>query len=345
MRLRDFQSYLNQNQIDLAFLVHPDLAITYFTQFKPSFAYLLISSRYASIYLTKLDPHSKINSIKVETFPKNWEEHLSDFKIKRVGINIDSLTVKFLDKLKKIYPKAQFVDISSKLKQLRESKTSEEVQLISKACKITSTAFSRLVDELPLGRLKTERDVSLFLERHIKDNQADLAFPTIVAMGKNAAIPHHITSTQKLRRGFLVLDFGACYNNYCADMTRVIFLGQHTAKEKSFYDLLLASQLQAVREVALGRNFLDLDQVVRAKLGKYSSHLIHSLGHGIGLEVHEDPSFGDGAAVKLNQTFTIEPGIYFPHKFGLRIEDTLHFDQKTKILTTATKDLFKINLT
>src|SRR3989344_2678498 len=311
MRLRDFESYLNQNQIDLAFLVHPDLAITYFTQFKPSFAYLLISSRYASIYLTKLDPHSKINSIKVETFPKNWEEHLSDFKIK----------------------------------QLRESKTSEEVQLISKACKITSTAFSRLVDELPLGRLKTERDVSLFLERHIKDNQADLAFPTIVAMGKNAAIPHHITSTQKLRRGFLVLDFGACYNNYCADMTRGIFFGQPTAKEKSFYDLLLASQLQAVREVALGRNFLDLDQVVRAKLGKYSSHLIHSLGHGIGLEVHEDPSFGDGAAVKLNQTFTIEPGIYFPHKFGLRIEDTLHFDQKTKILTTATKDLFKINLT
>ena len=160
-------------------------------------------------------------------------------------------------------------------------------------------------------------------------------------MGKNAAIPHHITSNSELQRGFLLIDFGAKYKNYCADMTRMVFLGKPSKEEVGWYNLLFKSQEDARLAIAEGVKYKDLDTKARKSLGKHEKKFIHSLGHGIGLEVHVNPVFTNGK-IKYNVPFTIEPGIYFPGKFGLRIEDTVIFNGKLKVLTVASKELHSI---
>lgn len=341
MKLKPFQQYLKQQNIDLVFLIHPDSNITYFIQMKPSYAHLIITPNSAELQLTKLDHHPKIKNIATKNFKKNWDTELGSKKTKKVGINKTNLSAKFFEKLQKIFPKAKFVDVSDKLNLLRSQKTDEEAEKISKACQITTDAFNKLIDSFSAKRFKTEQDVAFFLERHIKERGAELAFPTICASGKNSSVPHHQTSNFRLRRGFLQIDFGACYQNYCADMSRVLHLGAIGKGEKRRYNILLNAQQEAVRHASLDKPFHELDNVARKNLGRYSSYFIHSLGHGVGVDVHEQPSFSEEArqTIKKNHVFTIEPGIYFPGKYGLRVEDTLLSDKKMRILTKAGKEL------
>ncbi len=340
MKLREFQAYLREQQIDCAFFAHPDPHITYFTHTRPTGGYLLITSRQAYFFASALDKVTPPADITIQKLQKSWHTRVHP---KILGINKEALTVQQQERLRKIFPGARMRDIAPALHQLRSLKTPAEVQKISAACEITSQALHALVRELPRRKLQTEQEVAFFLDQNMREQGAEPAFPTIVAMGKNAAIPHHQPSTQKLRRGFLVLDFGACYRHYCADMTRVLFLGKPTSQEKEFYALLLNAQTEALIAVRAGLSFTELDMIARKRLGKYSPYFIHSLGHGIGIEVHEAPTFSDKKLkIAPGQVFTIEPGIYFPGKFGLRIEDTLCFDGKVKILTTFTKELLSI---
>ena len=343
MKLKELQAYLRVVSIDLVFLIHPDPNIIYFSQMQPSYALLLISSKKVDFFLTKLDLKPKISGVNVQEISPDWDKKLKNSEIKKVGINKNSLTLADLDRLKKIYPNAKFVDVSSKLSKLRSCKTGLEISRIKKACQITSKAFDLVVKELGKNTLKTEQDVADFLEKSIKSQGGSLAFPTITAMGENSAIPHHKTSKYKLKRGFLLIDFGASYNNYCADMTRVVFIGKPNAAEKRYYALLLETQKSIIDKAAKDLKFKQLDEYARKSLGEYSSKFIHSLGHGIGIEVHEAPVFSDAKqTIKDNCVFTIEPGIYFSGRFGLRIEDTLFFKDRPKILTTATKKLIEI---
>ncbi len=344
MKLREFQSYLKKNNIDLAFFAHPDIVITYFTQMKPSYSILVITPKTATLHLTNLDSKPKITHVIIKNLKKGWDKELARTKAKAIAINKETLSVSQLEKIKKIFPKAKFIDVAKSLHELRAQKSPEEIKKIVKACQITTNAFNDLIKELPCKTLKTEQDVALFLEKSMRQQGGDIAFPTIVATGKNAAIPHHVTNTSPLRRGFLILDFGASYQHYCADMTRVLFLGKPSPEEAQWYSLLLKSQEAALSAVADNIPFSILDKISRKHLGKYSSYFIHSLGHGVGLEIHEAPSFFEDKqnVIKPNHVFTIEPGIYFPGKFGLRIEDTLVFNGKMKILTTANKDLLAL---
>ncbi len=341
MKLKQFQSYLQKKGIDLAFLTHPDPNIIYFTQMKPSFALLLITPSSAELHLSKLDLPPKVPGITTTYLQKNWEKKLADPKIKKIGVCKYVLSLQFAEKLQKIYPRAELVDISSILNELRSQKTPEEIQKITKASSITSQAFNSLVNQFSLKTFKTERDVAFFLEKFIREHGAELAFPTIVSSGKNSAVPHHVTSSAKLGKGFLQLDFGACYKHYCSDMSRVLYLGKPSEKEKEHFDLLHQAQLAPIIEVKADQSFIELDKISRKHLGKYSSRFIHSLGHGVGVEIHEAPAFSEEAkqTIQLDQIFTIEPGIYFPGKYGIRIEDTLLFNGKAKILTTSPKDL------
>ena len=343
VKLKQFQNYLREEKISLIFLLHPDPNLTYFTQMCPSKGFLLVTSKKATFYLSKLDKKPKIRGMTTRLLPKKWEEKFKNNKITKVGINEIALSVHYLKKIKKIWPKAKFVDVSKKISELRALKTKEEIKKLRRACQITVRAFNALIKELPQKRLKTEQSVSFFLEKHIRENGCELSFPPIVASGKNSAIPHHITSAQKLKRGFLLLDFGAKYHNYHADMSRVLFLGTPKENEKEIYNLLLNAQKETICSVKEGVSAKELDTLVRKHLGSKSSYFIHALGHGVGVEIHEAPSLKE-EEIKIckNQVFTIEPGIYFPDKFGLRIEDTVLFDGKVKILTKASKKLIEI---
>ena len=306
MKLKQFQSYLKKEKMGLAILTDQDVNIIYFMQTKPSFSYLFVTPKKATLYITKLDKKPKINSVAVKFLEKDWKKKLNK-NVKKIGLNYSSITMAYSKKLKKLFPKAKFVDVSKQLTELRCTKTSQECKCISKACQITDYAFSELLKKIKT--LKTEQDVADLLEKKIKEKNGELAFPTIVAMGKNAAIPHHLTSNQKLKRGFLLMDFGAKYDNYCADMSRTIFLGTPNKPEIEKYNLLLGVQENAIKNVKENIQFSELDKFARKQLGQYSSYFIHSLGHGLGLDIHEKPSYLEenkykieaGQALQLNR--------------------------------------------
>src|SRR3989344_7812683 len=225
MKLHLFQEFLKISKIDLVILVHPDPNIIYFAQAKPSYCLALIYPTKSELYVSKLDAVSK----HFKVLPKDWKKEFAKIKAKKIGINKESLTLSFYETLKTIF-KAEFIDISDQLKKLRQIKTPEEINKITKASEITSLVFDKAVAELK--RFKTELEVANFIDNNIKELGGELAFPTIVAMGKNAAVPHHSTSSAKLSKGFLLMDFGAAYQHYCSDMTRVVYLGKPSKEEK-----------------------------------------------------------------------------------------------------------------
>lgn len=344
MKLKEFQSHLRKEGIDLAFLIHPDVNIIYFTQQKSSFALLQITPSSASLYLTRLDQLPILRNISSSVLQKGWDKKLADSKVKKIGVNKSSLSLLYAEKLRKMYPRAELIDISSALNLLRAQKTPQEIKKIAAACAITSRAFNKLVDRFSAQKFKTEKDIAFFLDKYISGSGAEPAFPSIVASGKNSATPHHVTSSAKLSKGFLQLDFGAYYQNYCSDMSRILYLGKPAASEKEHFELLSEVQAASIKEITLRRPFSALEVFSRKRLGKYSSFFIHSLGHGVGIEIHEPPSFSPEAKniIEPNHIFTIEPGIYFRGKYGLRIEDTLLFQDRAKILTTAPKGLIRL---
>jgi len=346
MKLPQFQHFLGKEGIDLAILGAPDPTVTYFTRQKFSAAQLAISPSQAALYVSILDNKPPQKEFSVLSLKKEWlkglqKEHPHP---KVLGINKEQLSIASLERLQKAFPRAKIRDIGEEISRLRSQKTAEEIKQIKQACTITTNALQELFPPLEKRKLRTEQDVAFFLEKSMREQGAELAFPSIVASGPHAAIPHHQTSSAKIRKGFLLLDFGACFKNYCADMTRMLYLGQPSAEERQRYAQLLAVQRDAIRSVKNGQPYAALEKGVRKNLGKDVSYFIHSLGHGIGVEVHEAPSFSEEKkqTVQPNHVFTIEPGMYFPQKFGLRIEDTIVFDGKTKVLTKATKELLLV---
>ena len=170
-----------------------------------------------------------------------------------------------------------------------------------------------------------------------------MSFPTIVASGERSAFPHGTASEAKLpRRGFVTLDFGVILNGYCSDMTRTVHLGRATAREREAYDAVLAAQENAVAAVAAGVKAGDVDEAARSVLreAKLADYFTHSTGHGVGLEIHESPRIAMAQQTLLTKgmVITIEPGIYIPGAFGLRIEDTVVVERRgCRVLTPATK--------
>ncbi len=343
MKHAQLQQYLKTKNIDLAIFQDPDPTLTYLSEESLSHGLIAITKFKVYVYTTALDKPTFPQGITSRPYTKEWAKTLFPSKIKRIGINKEALTLHQYQQLRKAFPQASFIDVSKTLKTLRSQKHATEIKKVETACRITSDSFNALIKELPKGHLKTETDVAFFLEKYIRDRDCELAFPTIAAMGKNAAVPHHKTNTTSLQRGFLLLDFGARYKNYCADMTRVLFLGHPTPAEKKMYQSLKTAQQVGITFTKPGVDFKEVDEHVRSQLGKYKKTFIHSLGHGVGVEIHEDPFCRKGATINEGTIFTIEPGVYFPGKYGLRIEDTLVLENgKPRVLTTASKELIEI---
>lgn len=345
MKLPQFQQLLQKKKINLVFLLYDDPNVQYFLGAEFTGGFLLVTPKKVTLLISPLDHFPKKRGIALEPLVKGWEKKNHRKSIRSLGINKSHLTLDVFERLKKYFPKAKIYDICEDLHQLRLEKTKEELDNIKTACELTSASFQSLCQELTKKTLKTEQDVALFLESFICRKGGTIAFPTIIAMGKNAAVPHHNTSTTPLSRGFLLLDFGARVNSYCADMTRMVFLGKPTTAEEEMYFLLLDAQEKAIAAVKKNVSLSHLDKIARQRLGKYASTFTHALGHGIGIEVHEAPAFSnDKTVVQRNIPFTIEPGVYFPGKYGLRIEDTLVWNgKKVEILTKAPKGLIVIH--
>ncbi len=215
-----------------------------------------------------------------------------------------------------------------------------------KGCAINDQIFSSLVKKLERGEFKIERDVSRFIKKRIFSAGAGLAFPPIVAVGKNAVDWHHRPTDSKLANGgFCVIDFGARVQRYCSDMTRTIYFGKASRRQKALHAKVLKANEQCIRKVKAGADANKIYLLARKILGGHAKYFGHALGHGLGKIIHAKPRINKkkGPALKEGDVVTIEPGVYIPKKLGIRIEDDVLVAKKGyKLLSRSSKKLIEI---
>jgi Xaa-Pro aminopeptidase len=225
---------------------------------------------------------------------------------------------------------------------LRMVKDADELELMQEAAALGCQLFEQILPLIETGM--TEVDLAAELEYEARRRGAEgMSFETIVASGERSALPHgRATRASMPRKGFVTLDFGVILNGYCSDMTRTVHLGSATEEERAAYDAVLAAQEAAVSAVRAGATCGEVDKAARGSLKKagWAKYFTHSTGHGVGLEIHEQPRVAAGQEMRLEagMVITIEPGIYLPGRFGIRIEDMVAVTQTGgRILTPVTK--------
>lgn len=233
----------------------------------------------------------------------------------------------------------------------REIKDQSEIAIIQQACEIAVTSLGQFVENKILGR--TERELAVVLERLMIDNGADgLAFPTILASGANSAIPHHQPTDKPVEAGDLIkIDFGAAVQGYKSDCTRTFVVGKAQEWQQELHSAVVQAQANGRKAVLPGTSTGEVDRVVRSHLEikNFADYFTHGLGHGVGLDIHEDPFLGRVSTDKIaknlgeNMVITVEPGVYLPDRGGVRIEDTgLVTASGYEVFTKFTYDLLEI---
>ena len=263
-------------------------------------------------------------------------------KIRNIAIDDSNFTLNFYKHFKKQFKKIKTKNISQDCVKLREIKAEKEVQILRKSCNYADKIHQKAIKNF--RKFKTESEVAAFLEFETKKLGLKLSFDPIVASGVNGSEPHHEPANVKIKKGFCVIDFGVKYKGYCSDITRTIYVGKPTKFERDIYNMLLKIQKNTINSVKNNKKCSKLYEYVVKSLGKYKDYFTHGLGHGVGTEIHEFPNLTLNSKDKIrnNMVFTVEPGVYFPKKFGIRIEDTLLFKNKPILLTRTSKDLLII---
>lgn len=252
----------------------------------------------------------------------------------------------FADEFEKYFgEKVIMCELSDMVNELRMIKNDEEIKYISKAETIGDEAFTHILEYIKPGI--REKDIALELEYTMKKLGADgLSFDTIVASGTNSSLPHAVPTERRLGDGdFVTMDFGCIYKGYCSDMTRTVFIGREVDEcKRNVYDIVLNAQLQSMKLIKPGIKCSDIDAVARKIIADagYGDCFGHGLGHSVGLYIHEEPRFSRKCDTILEEgmVLTVEPGIYLPGRFGVRIEDLVVITKNGyRNLTKSTKKL------
>ncbi len=208
---------------------------------------------------------------------------------------------------------------------LRRIKTNEEKKKILAAQSIAEKAFDRILDFIKIG--VTEREIALELDFYMLKNGAEaVSFETIAVSGKNSSMPHGVPCDKKIEKGdFITMDFGAVVDGYHSDMTRTVAVGEISSKQAEVYETVLNAQLKSLDSLKAGVSCFDADATARdiIKNAGYGAFFGHGTGHGVGIEIHEAPRLSPKSEAILcaGDVVTVEPGIYLPDEFGVRIED------------------------
>ncbi|MBQ7173308.1 MAG: aminopeptidase P family protein [Clostridia bacterium] len=316
----------------------------------PEQAYLLTDFRYEEAAKAQVDDAWQVlcpgrGGMLAEVLSLLGEDHCKTVFVEEATLTIETYE-RFSQKLIGITLKG---GASAILSALRRKKDAKELETIAKAQAITDAAFSHILTVL--SPEMTEVEVALELEYFMRKNGAEgLAFATIAVSGSNSSKPHGVPRPQKLEKGFLTMDFGAKYDGYCSDMTRTVVLGKADAEMKKLYNTVKTAQESALAAAHEGAICRDLDGVARKIIDDagYEGCFGHSLGHGVGLYIHETPNLAPGAnpEVRLERghVVTFEPGIYIPGKYGCRIEDMACVDVDGKFydFTKSKKELIEL---
>ena len=312
----------------------------------PKKAYLVTDFRYYEMALMSAN-----KSFEVLT-PDNRSEFidkaLADEGCKVVGFEGGSVSYDLYRSYCDKHPHLTFENIGNTIEVIREIKDASEIEKMQKAQDITDKAFSHILKVI--NRNMTELDVAVELEYAMRKNGASaFAFDTISVSGDASALPHGTPRNVKLRDGFLTMDFGAKFDGYCSDMTRTIVIGKADEDIKKLYNTVLKAQLAALDYLKVGADCGEADKIARDIIDanpEYKGAFGHSLGHSVGLFVHESPrlySRGFGRKLKVGEILTVEPGIYLFGKYGCRIEDMVAItEQGIHNFTHSTKELIEI---
>ncbi len=358
MKIKRFQKKITEKGVDLAIFfnidsLNQDNDLVYFTEYKGVGALVVPKNRLSFLVVPEMEyGRIKGKGMRVHKLKKKKKlfeeikEILKKKKIryKKIGINENVVTVNLYKALRKGFTKCNFKDLSLDCDTVRAVKTQKEILMIKKACAVTDKIFSGLVCGFKKKKFKKEKEVVGFIDEMARTEGCELAFPPVVASGRGASVAHYEAQNVKLRKGFLILDFGVRYKNYNSDMTRTIYLGTPSKKERNVYNLLLRIQKKAIEKVKLGEYAGKIYDFVSEEMGDFAEYFNHGLGHGIGIKVHEPPNltYLSKDKIKKNMVFTVEPGIYIENKFGIRIEDTVVMKEKATRLTKSTKVLLSV---
>jgi len=304
--------------------------------------YLITDGRYAS------QVKSETEDWKIIITTKDLFQEIKTKKLLRNGMRVgfDGNTMFFsqFQQLKNLFPKVKFLPKVDVINKIVAVKDETEIEKIKKAVEITDKVFTDI-----LSFIKPDvREIDIAAEisyRHMKYGAEGDGFPSIVASGERSALPHGRASEKKLKYGDLVtLDFGCMYNGYHSDMTRTVVIGKPKSEAKKIYNIVLEAQQKAIDSAHAGMKAKELDAIARSyiKSKGYEKYFKHSLGHGIGLQIHEQPRLSvlSNAILEAGNVLTIEPGIYIPGFGGVRIEDDIVITNGyCDILNTSPKEL------
>lgn len=262
----------------------------------------------------------------------------------RVGFDGNSLLYSQYKNLRRLFPGVKFLPKADSIEAIAAVKERSEIGDIRRAVSITDSVFGEILSIIRPGLSELDLAAEIAYRQRKHGGEAD-AFESIVASGDRSALPHGKPTQKKLRTGELVtLDFGCVYRGYHSDMTRTIVLGRASAEVKKIYTTVLEAQEKAIGAATSGMKARDLDAVARESIraAGYEKHFRHSLGHGIGLQIHEAPRISvlSKAVLEPGNVITIEPGIYVPDLGGVRIEDDIVIrNGSCEILNRSPKEL------
>ncbi len=325
---------------------------------------LLLATETGSVFFTDVrydtQAREEVKGAKVIIARKVLPHALADWIAARrkqskgwtVGIEAEHLTVEKKKQLADLLPSGlRLRNAPALVEQARMVKDEGELDLIRAAVKLGAKLFDRALEVLRPGVKET--DVAAEMEYTARRAGAEeMSFPTIIASGARSALPHGRASEQSIAPGgFVVCDFGVILAGYCSDQTRTVWVGESSGvvpkEARNAYDAVLDAQLAAIATVRPGISVGEVDAAARKELNKagLGRYFTHSTGHGVGLEIHESPRIAAGQkeVLRPGMVITIEPGVYFPGKWGVRIEDMVAVNEGgCEVLTPTSKDFIAV---
>ncbi len=356
-QLQRIQNTLKNGELD-AIIVSSELNIRYLSDLNYTDGYLLVGAERA--YLLADFRYIEVAKNTVKNFDVIMPEHgmlpclaelIGENKWTNIGIEEASVSCADFARFESVMPKeAKLVHgASAMLSKQRAVKLPYEIERMDAAQRITDAAFTHILSYIRPD--VTERDVALELEFFMRRMGAEgTAFETIAVSGPASSLPHGEPSDIKLRAGFLTMDFGAKYMGYCSDMTRTVVIGKADEDIKKVYNTVLEAQLTALAGIRGGVGCRAGDELARKVIrdAGYAKAFGHSLGHGVGVFVHENPRLSpgvpEGEVLIVGNVVTVEPGIYLAGKYGCRIEDMIAINEDGSLhnFTHSPKELIEL---
>jgi Xaa-Pro aminopeptidase len=352
-RLSDLREWMSHHDLEAGYVTSP-VSIAYLTGFRADpherLMALAVRADSATLVVPALERERAASSSE-QTAVLAWRDGEDPYALvrealgecARLGVEKDHLTVQAADALDSVVGARELIDVAPAIRRFRRVKSQAELDKLAHACAITDSVAEELMAGLRPGQ--SELALAVSIGAAIGERDAAPSFEPSVQSGPNSAMPHHNPAGRKLESGDLVLfDFGAAFEGYRADLTRMAVVGEPTARQREIYAVVLQAHDAAIEAVRPGATTGQVDAAAREVIAAagFGEHFFHRVGHGLGLETHEDPSLDPGSStvLEVGMVFTIEPGVYLPGWGGVRIEDDVVVETEGgRVLNKANRNL------